>query len=86
MAEESSDVPKELIESVRDVIGRKIKISVKKKVKLETKGDKVDNKVLTASASADSAVPICFSLGTLLCRHLLRNTIAWFTFCAAEFL
>ncbi|KAK2518373.1 hypothetical protein Q9233_012594 [Columba guinea] len=46
MAEESSDVPKELIESVRDVIGRKIKISVKKKVKLETKGDKVDNKIL----------------------------------------
>ncbi|KAJ7395063.1 hypothetical protein BTVI_158284 [Pitangus sulphuratus] len=33
-------------ESVRDVIGRKIKISVKKKVKLETKGDKVDNKIL----------------------------------------
>ncbi|KAJ7420684.1 capping protein regulator and myosin 1 linker 1 [Willisornis vidua] len=46
MAEDSSDVPKELIESVRDVIGRKIKISVKKKVKLETKGDKVDNKIL----------------------------------------
>ncbi|XP_062477678.1 F-actin-uncapping protein LRRC16A isoform X3 [Pezoporus occidentalis] len=50
MAEESSDVPKELIESVRDVIGRKIKISVKKKVKLETKGDKVDNKVLVLAS------------------------------------
>ncbi|KAK4826520.1 hypothetical protein QYF61_010017 [Mycteria americana] len=34
------------MQSVRDVIGRKIKISVKKKVKLETKGDKVDNKIL----------------------------------------
>ncbi|XP_066848807.1 F-actin-uncapping protein LRRC16A isoform X6 [Anser cygnoides] len=46
MAEESSELPRELIESVRDVIGRKIKISVKKKVKLETKGDKVENKIL----------------------------------------
>ncbi|XP_048145194.1 F-actin-uncapping protein LRRC16A isoform X5 [Corvus hawaiiensis] len=50
MAEESSDVPKELIESVRDVIGRKIKISVKKKVKLETKGDKVDNRILVLAS------------------------------------
>eukprot|EP00075_Anas_platyrhynchos_P016760 XP_027306013.1 F-actin-uncapping protein LRRC16A [Anas platyrhynchos] len=46
MAEESSELPRELIESARDVIGRKIKISVKKKVKLETKGDKVENKIL----------------------------------------
>ncbi|XP_068050334.1 F-actin-uncapping protein LRRC16A isoform X3 [Anomalospiza imberbis] len=37
-------------ESVRDVIGRKIKISVKKKVKLETKGDKVDNKILVLAS------------------------------------
>lgn len=36
-------------ESARDVIGRKIKISVKKKVKLETKGDKVDNKILVST-------------------------------------
>ncbi|XP_068003631.1 F-actin-uncapping protein LRRC16A isoform X1 [Melanerpes formicivorus] len=50
MAEESSDVPKELIESVRDVIGRKIKISVKKKVKLEIKGDKVDNRILVLAS------------------------------------
>ncbi|KAM6088526.1 F-actin-uncapping protein LRRC16A isoform 4-T4 [Chlamydotis macqueenii] len=50
MAEESSEVPKELIESVRDVIGRKIKISVKKKVKLETKGDKVDNRILVLAS------------------------------------
>ncbi|XP_051465092.1 F-actin-uncapping protein LRRC16A isoform X2 [Apus apus] len=50
MAEESSDVPRELIESIRDVIGRKIKISVKKKVKLETKGDKVDNKILVLAS------------------------------------
>ncbi|XP_069709403.1 F-actin-uncapping protein LRRC16A isoform X4 [Phaenicophaeus curvirostris] len=50
MAEESSEVPRELIESVRDVIGRKIKISVKKRVKLETKGDKVDNKILVLAS------------------------------------
>ncbi|XP_008053253.2 F-actin-uncapping protein LRRC16A isoform X2 [Carlito syrichta] len=50
MAEESSDVPRELIESIKDVIGRKIKISVKKKVKLEVKGDKVENKVLVLTS------------------------------------
>ncbi|XP_060100110.1 F-actin-uncapping protein LRRC16A isoform X2 [Heteronotia binoei] len=50
MTEESSDVPKELLESVKDIIGRKIKISVKKKVKLEVKGDKVDNKILVLTS------------------------------------
>ncbi|XP_052559301.1 F-actin-uncapping protein LRRC16A isoform X4 [Tympanuchus pallidicinctus] len=50
MAEESAELPRELIESIRDVIGRKIKISVKKKVKLETKGDKVDNKILVLAS------------------------------------
>ncbi|KAJ7338590.1 hypothetical protein JRQ81_012492, partial [Phrynocephalus forsythii] len=50
MTEESSDVPKELLESVKDVIGRKIKISVKKRVKLEIKNDKVDNKILVLTS------------------------------------
>ncbi|KAM6185468.1 F-actin-uncapping protein LRRC16A [Rhynchocyon petersi] len=50
MTEESSEVPKELTESIKDVIGRKIKISVKKKVKLEVKGDKVENKVLVLTS------------------------------------
>ncbi|XP_011818201.1 PREDICTED: leucine-rich repeat-containing protein 16A isoform X2 [Colobus angolensis palliatus] len=50
MTEESSDVPRELIESIKDVIGRKIKISVRKKVKLEVKGDKVENKVLVLTS------------------------------------
>ncbi|XP_053458566.1 F-actin-uncapping protein LRRC16A isoform X3 [Nycticebus coucang] len=50
MTEESSDVPRELIESIKDVIGRKIKIAVKKKVKLEVKGDKVENKVLVLTS------------------------------------
>ncbi|XP_041627004.1 F-actin-uncapping protein LRRC16A isoform X1 [Vulpes lagopus] len=37
-------------ESIKDVIGRKIKIAVKKKVKLEVKGDKVENKVLVLTS------------------------------------
>nr|XP_024425756.2 F-actin-uncapping protein LRRC16A [Desmodus rotundus] len=50
MAEESSEVPRELTESIKDVIGRKIRIGVKKKVKLEVKGDKVENKVLVLTS------------------------------------
>lgn len=50
MTEESSDIPKELLESVRDVIGRKIKIAVRKKIKLEVRGDKVENKVLVLAS------------------------------------
>uniref|UniRef100_A0A8C8VVY9 Capping protein regulator and myosin 1 linker 1 n=1 Tax=Peromyscus maniculatus bairdii TaxID=230844 RepID=A0A8C8VVY9_PERMB len=50
MTDESSDVPQELMESIKDVIGRKIKISVKKKVKLEVKGDRVENKVLVLTS------------------------------------
>ncbi|XP_072267686.1 F-actin-uncapping protein LRRC16A isoform X2 [Pyxicephalus adspersus] len=50
MTEESSEVPKELLESIRDVIGRKIKIAVRKKVKLEVKGDKYENKVLVLAS------------------------------------
>ncbi|XP_075389345.1 F-actin-uncapping protein LRRC16A [Tenrec ecaudatus] len=50
MAEESSEVPRQLTESIKDVIGRKIKIAVKKKVKLEVKGDKLENKVLVLTS------------------------------------
>lgn len=50
MTEEGSEVPRELTESIKDVIGRKIKIAVKKKVKLEVKGDKVENKVLVLTS------------------------------------
>ncbi|XP_068415198.1 F-actin-uncapping protein LRRC16A isoform X2 [Eschrichtius robustus] len=50
MTEDSSEVPRELIESIKDVIGRKIKIALKKKVKLEVKGDKVENKVLVLTS------------------------------------
>ncbi|XP_062848691.1 F-actin-uncapping protein LRRC16A-like isoform X2 [Trichomycterus rosablanca] len=50
MSEETSTVPKELLESVRDAVGRKIKLVVKKKVKLEVKGDKVENRVLALAS------------------------------------
>ncbi|KAL1784486.1 F-actin-uncapping protein LRRC16A isoform X8 [Sigmodon hispidus] len=50
MTDKSSDVPRELMESIKDVIGRKIKISVKKKVKLEVKADRVENKVLVLTS------------------------------------
>uniref|UniRef100_A0A3Q3J7M1 CARMIL C-terminal domain-containing protein n=1 Tax=Monopterus albus TaxID=43700 RepID=A0A3Q3J7M1_MONAL len=46
MSEEVSDVPKELLESVRDTVGRKVKLSLRKRVKLEIKGDKTENRVL----------------------------------------
>ncbi|OCT74535.1 hypothetical protein XELAEV_18033518mg [Xenopus laevis] len=50
MTEETSEVPRELLESIRDIIGRKIKIAVRKKVKLELKGDRVENKVLVLTS------------------------------------
>ncbi|XP_056618298.1 F-actin-uncapping protein LRRC16A-like isoform X2 [Triplophysa dalaica] len=50
MSEEISDVPKELLESVKDAVGRKIKLVVQKKVKLEIKGDKVENRVLALAS------------------------------------
>ncbi|XP_041843062.1 F-actin-uncapping protein LRRC16A-like isoform X2 [Melanotaenia boesemani] len=46
MGEEVSEVPKELLDSVRDAVGRKVKLSLRKRVKLEIKGDKTENRVL----------------------------------------
>uniref|UniRef100_A0A3P9DIJ0 Capping protein regulator and myosin 1 linker 1 n=1 Tax=Maylandia zebra TaxID=106582 RepID=A0A3P9DIJ0_9CICH len=48
MSEEVSEVPKELLESVRDAVGRKVKLSLRKRVKLEIKGDKMENRVLVS--------------------------------------
>uniref|UniRef100_A0AAY4D867 CARMIL C-terminal domain-containing protein n=1 Tax=Denticeps clupeoides TaxID=299321 RepID=A0AAY4D867_9TELE len=50
MSEERPDVSKELAESVRDAIGRKLKISLKKMVKLEVKADKLENRVLALAS------------------------------------
>ncbi|KAH1177733.1 hypothetical protein KIL84_011435 [Mauremys mutica] len=66
MSDESSEVPRELLESIKDVIGRKIKISVKKKVKLETKGDKVDNKILVEDIIVKSKCSLYVTLSLFL--------------------
>ncbi|KAM6909751.1 F-actin-uncapping protein LRRC16A-like isoform 2-T2 [Xenentodon cancila] len=50
MSEDVSEVPKELLESVRDAVGRKVKLSLRKKVKLEIKGDKTENRVLALAS------------------------------------
>ncbi|XP_022069175.2 F-actin-uncapping protein LRRC16A isoform X2 [Acanthochromis polyacanthus] len=50
MSEEASEVPKELLESVRDAVGRKVKLSLRKRVKLEIKGDKMENRVLALAS------------------------------------
>ncbi|XP_040899698.1 F-actin-uncapping protein LRRC16A-like [Toxotes jaculatrix] len=50
MSEEVSEVPKELLESVRDALGRKVKLSLRKRVKLEIKGDKTENRVLALAS------------------------------------
>uniref|UniRef100_A0A3P8UVS6 Capping protein regulator and myosin 1 linker 1 n=1 Tax=Cynoglossus semilaevis TaxID=244447 RepID=A0A3P8UVS6_CYNSE len=46
MSEEVSEVSKELLESVRDAVGRKVKLLLRRRVKLEIKGDKTENRVL----------------------------------------
>ncbi|XP_072317443.1 F-actin-uncapping protein LRRC16A-like isoform X2 [Eucyclogobius newberryi] len=50
MAEELSEVPKELVDSVRDAVGRKVKLSLRRRVKLEIKGDKTENRVLALAS------------------------------------
>uniref|UniRef100_H3CW70 Capping protein regulator and myosin 1 linker 1 n=1 Tax=Tetraodon nigroviridis TaxID=99883 RepID=H3CW70_TETNG len=50
MGEEVSEVPKELVESVRDAVGRKVKLSLRKRVKLEIKADKTENRVLALAS------------------------------------
>ncbi|XP_057689963.1 F-actin-uncapping protein LRRC16A-like isoform X1 [Corythoichthys intestinalis] len=50
MSEDASEVPKELMEGVRDAVGRKVKLSMRKRVKLEIKGDKTENRVLALAS------------------------------------
>ncbi|XP_064836406.1 F-actin-uncapping protein LRRC16A-like isoform X1 [Oncorhynchus masou masou] len=50
MSEEDTDIPKELLESLRDAVGRKIKLTLKKRLKLEVKGDKLENRVLALAS------------------------------------
>ncbi|KAK6327471.1 hypothetical protein J4Q44_G00031160 [Coregonus suidteri] len=50
MTEENTDFPNELLESVRDAVGGKIKLTLKKRLKLEVKGDKLENRVLALAS------------------------------------
>ncbi|KAL0962322.1 hypothetical protein UPYG_G00338620 [Umbra pygmaea] len=49
MTEESTDFP-DLLESVSNAVDRKVKLTLKKMVKLEIKGDKVENRVLALAS------------------------------------
>ncbi|XP_029299531.1 F-actin-uncapping protein LRRC16A isoform X2 [Cottoperca gobio] len=46
MSEEKTELPNELFESVREAVGRRVKLTLRRKVQLEVKGDKVENRVL----------------------------------------
>uniref|UniRef100_A0A8C5N7L2 CARMIL C-terminal domain-containing protein n=1 Tax=Gouania willdenowi TaxID=441366 RepID=A0A8C5N7L2_GOUWI len=46
----SDDVLNEVGYSVRDAVGRKVKLSLRKRVKLEIKGDKTENRVLALAS------------------------------------
>ncbi|XP_063041578.1 F-actin-uncapping protein LRRC16A-like [Engraulis encrasicolus] len=50
MGEENTDISRELLESVRDAVGRKINLSLKKRVNLEVKGDKLEKRILALAA------------------------------------
>ncbi|XP_031441755.1 F-actin-uncapping protein LRRC16A [Clupea harengus] len=46
MSEEKTDMSRELMESVRDAVGRKINLSLRKRVNLEGKGDRLEERIL----------------------------------------
>ncbi|KAM6974904.1 F-actin-uncapping protein LRRC16A isoform 2-T2 [Tautogolabrus adspersus] len=46
MSEGKTDIPNELSESVREAVGRRVKLTLRRKVQLEVKADKVENRVL----------------------------------------
>ncbi|KAM7373678.1 hypothetical protein PAMP_008513 [Pampus punctatissimus] len=50
MSEEKTDIPAELLESVREAVGRRVKLTLRRKVQLEVKGDKVENRVLALAS------------------------------------
>ncbi|XP_045914142.1 F-actin-uncapping protein LRRC16A isoform X2 [Micropterus dolomieu] len=50
MSEEKTDIPNELLESVREAVGRRVKLILKLKVQQEVKGDKVENRVLALAS------------------------------------
>lgn len=50
------------VESVREAVGRRVKLTLRQKVQLEVKGDKVENRVLVSDS--------CLVLFTVtMCTH-----------------
>ncbi|XP_030644667.1 F-actin-uncapping protein LRRC16A isoform X2 [Chanos chanos] len=45
-----SEISRELLESVKDAVGRRLKLTLKRKVKLEVRGDKLESRVLALTA------------------------------------
>nr|XP_029136167.1 F-actin-uncapping protein LRRC16A-like isoform X1 [Labrus bergylta] len=50
MSEGKTDIPNELSESVREAVGRRVKLTLRRKVQLEVKADKVENRVLALAS------------------------------------
>ncbi|XP_043995255.1 F-actin-uncapping protein LRRC16A [Gambusia affinis] len=50
MTEEKTNISNELFESVREAVGRRVKLALRRKVQLEVKGDKVENRVLALAS------------------------------------
>ncbi|KAM9737838.1 F-actin-uncapping protein LRRC16A [Menidia menidia] len=50
MSQEKTDISNELLESVREAVGRRVKLTLRQKVHLEVKGDKVENRVLALAS------------------------------------
>ncbi|XP_071355710.1 F-actin-uncapping protein LRRC16A isoform X2 [Trachinotus anak] len=44
------DIPNELFESVREAVGRRVKLTLRRRVQLEVKSDKVENRVLALAS------------------------------------
>ncbi|KAK1880253.1 F-actin-uncapping protein LRRC16A [Dissostichus eleginoides] len=58
MSEEKTDISNELFESVREAVGRRVKLTLRRKVQLEVKGDKVENRVLDLNTPPNSVYKI----------------------------
>uniref|UniRef100_A0A3B3TIQ1 Capping protein regulator and myosin 1 linker 1 n=1 Tax=Poecilia latipinna TaxID=48699 RepID=A0A3B3TIQ1_9TELE len=50
---EEKNISNELFESVREAVGRRVKLALRRKVQLEVKGDKVENRVLVSGSCSD---------------------------------
>uniref|UniRef100_A0A672LR49 CARMIL C-terminal domain-containing protein n=1 Tax=Sinocyclocheilus grahami TaxID=75366 RepID=A0A672LR49_SINGR len=85
MSAEDLDVPRDLLESVQDAVGQQVKLCVLKKVNLEVKGDKLENRILAlaphrvfllstrvpAKVSECVCVCVCVGVGVCVCVCLL---------------